>query len=161
MQGSGAPWQNMRIFGQIAATRLRVGKVSSPDGTFERFSVTSQSSTFRYGKATEQAREQIGAVTLYVGDGETVSSFFEDVQTRIRKLHKFSLGSRPAQPQIDDIKVTRLVHDILQPAALDVIHEREGRDRSMNATQTYSIFIIYIKRSRTRRISLEPTSIAS
>ncbi|OJJ30560.1 hypothetical protein ASPWEDRAFT_46169 [Aspergillus wentii DTO 134E9] len=44
--------------------------------------------------------------------------------------------------------VTRLVHDVLQPAALDAIHEREGRDRSMNATQTYPVFIVYIKRSR-------------
>lgn len=56
------------------------------DGTFERFSVTS------YGKDIELAREQIGAVILYIKDDETVDSFFEDVQTRIRKLHKIFSG---------------------------------------------------------------------
>ena len=34
----------------------------------------------------EQTREQIGTVTLYVGDGETPNSFLDDVETRFRKL---------------------------------------------------------------------------
>ncbi|QKX62086.1 uncharacterized protein TRUGW13939_09242 [Talaromyces rugulosus] len=49
----------------------------------ERFSSTSSTITFRYGKVREQTREQIGTVTLDVGDGETAESFLDDVATRI------------------------------------------------------------------------------
>jgi hypothetical protein len=124
------------------------------NGSIERFGLTTQSSstTFRHRGAREQAREQIGTVTLHVGDGETVDRFLDDVETRIHKLRKGSLSSSSAQLQTGSIEVTQLVDDVLRPAALGAIHEREGRDRSMNATQTYPVFVIYIKRSRAGRI---------
>ncbi|KAB8210661.1 hypothetical protein BDV34DRAFT_186233 [Aspergillus parasiticus] len=53
------------------------------NGTIERFNLTTPSSTttFRYSGAIEQTREEIGAVTLHVGDGETADSFLDDVET--------------------------------------------------------------------------------
>ncbi|OAX84350.1 hypothetical protein ACJ72_01293 [Emergomyces africanus] len=49
---------------------------------FECFSFTISSSitTFRCGEATELARERIGVVTLHVGDGETTTSFLNDIE---------------------------------------------------------------------------------
>ncbi|KAF7630272.1 hypothetical protein AFLA_010899 [Aspergillus flavus NRRL3357] len=88
-------------------------------------------------------------------------AFLDNVETRIRKLRNDSLSSNPAQLQIGSAEVTRLVRDVLQPVALDAIHEREGRDRSMNATQTYPVFVAYIRRSRAGRILTEPTSFPS
>ncbi|KAE8135661.1 hypothetical protein BDV38DRAFT_284739 [Aspergillus pseudotamarii] len=130
------------------------------NGNIERFSLTTQSSTFRHSGATEQASEQIGAVTLHVGDGETANSFLDDVETQIRKLRNDCLRSNPAQLQIGSVEVTQLVQVVIQPAALDAIHEREGRDRSMHATQTCPVFVVYITRSRAGMILTEPTSVS-
>ncbi|PGG99455.1 hypothetical protein AJ80_09341 [Polytolypa hystricis UAMH7299] len=127
---------------------LVVGNLTTPSST----------TTFRHGGATEQAREQIGAVTLHVGDGETVASFLDDVETRARQLWNDSLSSSPAQVQAGSVETTQLVRDVLQPAALDAIRKREGRERSMNAIQTYSVFVVHIIRSRVGRILTEPTS---
>lgn len=68
---------------------------SLEDGSIERFSSTSFSLTFHIGAFREQDREQIGTVTLYVGNGELMGSFLDDVETRIRQLLKSddSLGS--------------------------------------------------------------------
>lgn len=120
------------------------------DGTtIERFGVKSPSTrtSFRHRGATEQAREQLGTVTLHVGNGEDADSFLDDVETQICRLQTGSA-----------VEVTQLVQDILNPAALDAIHEREGRDRSMNTTQTYPVFVVYIRRSRAGKILTEPTS---
>ena len=119
------------------------------DGTtIERFGLSSPSckTSFRHRGATEQTREQLGTVTLHTGDGECANTFLNDVQARICK-------------PTSSIEVTQLVQDILKPAALDAIHEREGRDRSMNATQTYPVHVVYIRRSREGNILTEPTSI--
>lgn len=145
------------VVGNFGAT-INVLHLLPENGTIERFSITSSRTTFRDGGAREQGREQIGAVRLHVGDGETANSFLDDVETRIRKLRNDSLGSSPAQLQTDSVEVTQLVQEVLQPAALDAIHERETRDRSMNATQTYPVFVVYIIRSRAGRILTEPTS---
>lgn len=123
-------------------------------GSIERFKLSTSATTFRQYGATEQAREQIGAVTLHVGDGETTGKFLDDVETRIRKLRNDSLGSSSGvqQLQIGSTEVNQLVQDVLQPAALDAIHERNGRDRSKNATQEYSVYVVYINRSRAGKI---------
>ncbi|OOQ83196.1 hypothetical protein PEBR_36280 [Penicillium brasilianum] len=128
------------VIGKFGAT-IHILHLLPEDGTIERFGLTSSTTTFRRGGATEQVREQIGEVTLHIGDGETANSFLNDVETRIRS-----------------VQVTQLVQDVLQPAALDAIHEREKRDRSMHATQTYPVFVVYITRSRAGRILTEPTS---
>jgi hypothetical protein len=147
------------VIGKFGAT-IHVLHLLPENGTIERFSLTTPSSTttFRHGGAKEQVREQIGAVTLHIGDGETADSFLDDVETRIRKLQNDSLSSSPAQLQTGSVEVTQLVQDVLQPAALDAIHEREKRDRSMHATQTYPVFVVYIIRSRAGRILTEPKS---
>lgn len=121
------------------------------DGTtIERFGVSSPSckTIFRHRGATEQSREQLGTVTLHIGDGESTTIFLDDVEARLCK------------PQTDCVEATQLVQDVLKPAALDAIHAKEGRGRSMNATQTYPVYVVYIRRSEEGRIiSGEPTSI--
>ncbi|KAJ5753043.1 hypothetical protein N7520_009960 [Penicillium odoratum] len=132
----------------------------STEYTIERFSLITprSTSTFHRGGATEQAREQIGVVTLHVGDGEDATSFLDNVEIRIRHLQKDSLSSSQAPLQTGCVEVTRLVQDVLKPAALSAIRKRERRDRSMNATQTYPVFVVYIERSRAGTILTEPTS---
>ena len=135
------------VIGKFGAT-IHVLHLLPENGTIERFSLTTPSSTttFRHRGAREQARQQIATVTLHVGDGETANSFLDDVETRIRK------------PQTGSVGVTQLVQDVLQPAALDAIHEREERDRSMRATQTFPVFVVYITRSSAGRSLTELTS---
>lgn len=137
-------------------TTIHVLHLLPEDDTIERFGLTTSSSTttFRHGGATEQAREQIGAV-----DGETTTSFLDDVETRARKMWNGSLSSSPAQMQTGNVETTQLVQDVLRPAALDAIPEREGRGRSMHATQMYPVFVVRIIRSRAGRIlTTKPTS---
>ncbi|EER39930.1 conserved hypothetical protein [Histoplasma capsulatum var. duboisii H88] len=143
------------VVGKFGAT-IHVLHLVPEDGAIERFSLTTPPSTttFRRGGATELAREQIGVVTLHVGDGETTTSFLNDIETRARKLWDSSLSSSPSR----SVGVIQLVQDVLQPAALDAIREKEGRDRSMNATQMYPVFVVRIARSRAGRILTEPTS---
>lgn len=102
------------VIGKFGVT-IHILHLLPENGTIERFSLTtpSSSTTFSHGGATEQAREQIGAVTFYVGDGETADSILDDVQTRIRKLRNDSLRS---SPHTGSAKVTQLVQDVLQPA---------------------------------------------
>ncbi|KAI0715385.1 hypothetical protein C8Q76DRAFT_730555 [Earliella scabrosa] len=107
------------------------------DGTVERFGLSPcYTSTYRYGGAVEQAREQIGVVTL--GDDETVSSVLTDVEARARKLLKTSWSSR--QQVGTNIKVAQLAQDVLRSAALDAMREREGKAAPLNATQTYPVY---------------------
>lgn len=158
------------VIGYLRTTKTTINilHLVPEDGSIERFGLTTNSSTtpFRHKGATEQAREQIGTVTLHAGDGESAAKFLEDVDTRVRKLWNDSLNSKSAtekqtQAQTDSDEVTRLVQDVLRPAALDAIHEREGRERSMNATQTFPVFILRIVRSKEGRIlPAEPTSIS-
>ncbi|PYI02519.1 hypothetical protein BO78DRAFT_400430 [Aspergillus sclerotiicarbonarius CBS 121057] len=145
------------VVGKFGAT-IHVLHLVPEDGTIERFSLTTPSSTttFRYRGAIEQAREHIGTVTLHVGDGETANSFLDDVETRIRKLRNDD--SLSSQLQTGSVAATQLVQDVLQPAALDAIHEREERDRSMRATQTSPVFVVYIIRSSAGRSLTELTS---
>lgn len=117
------------------------------DSTIEHISTLSTSPTFRYDGSREQAREQIGTVTIHSGDGEATDEFFDDVETRIR------------EPQTGSLEVTQLVQEILQPAVSDAIHKREGRNRSLNAMETYPVFVVYIKRPRAGQIVGEPRSI--
>ncbi|GKZ28844.1 hypothetical protein AbraIFM66950_001095 [Aspergillus brasiliensis] len=129
--------------------------------TIERLSLTypSTTTTFRHRGAREQAREQISTVTLYVGDGETPWIFLNDVKSRIRKLLQ-QQQQQQQQQTTDSLEevVTQLVKDVLQPAALDAIHARRGRDRSMNTTRMYSVYVVYILRSSARRSLIEFTS---
>lgn len=147
------------VVGKFGAT-IHVLHLLPENHTIERFSLTTPSSatTFHHRGAIEQRREQISTVTLHAGDGETPNSFLDDVETRFRKLRNDSLSSSPAQLQTGSVEVTRLVQDVLQPAVLDAINEREKRDRSMRATQTYPVFIVYIIRPSAGRSLTELTS---
>lgn len=130
-------------------TRIHVLHVLPEDGTIERFSPGLPSSTFRYRGAHERSREQIGTVTLHDGGFEAAQNFLADVETRIRKLQT----GRDRR-----VEMTQLVQEILRPAALEAIHEREGRDGSMDAMQTYPVYLVYIRRSWARRALVEMTS---
>lgn len=124
------------------------------DGTIERMNAPSKS-TFHRDGSKEQAREQIGTATVHTGDGETAWEFLDDVETRIHELQNDLTLAAPA----GSVEVTQLVQDILQPAVSDVIHKREGQCSSMSSTETYPVFVIYIKRPRAGKIMGEPTSI--
>ena len=148
------------VVGNLGAT-IHVLHLLPEDGTVERFSLTSPSSntTFRHHDACEQGREQLGAVTLHVGDGENASLFLDDVEARTRKLWDDLSSSSQGQPLAGGVEVTQLAQDVLRPAALDAIREREGREPSVNATQTYPVYVIYVNRSKPGRIlPSEPTS---
>ncbi|KAI9931701.1 hypothetical protein MW887_010280 [Aspergillus wentii] len=57
------------------STMIHVLHILPENGTIERLGFTTPSSTtFRRGGTTEQGREQIGTVTLHVGNGETTDS---------------------------------------------------------------------------------------
>ncbi|KAJ5727798.1 hypothetical protein N7493_005618 [Penicillium malachiteum] len=118
------------------------------NGTTEQFSSTPSQTTFGHYMTKEQPklREQIGTVTLYVGDGESTFSFCDDVKIRIQKRQKDSLSL--GQEEQGYAEVTQLVESVLKPAALDAIRDREGREHSMNATQTYPVYIVYVKREK-------------
>ncbi|KAJ3491271.1 hypothetical protein NLG97_g5627 [Lecanicillium saksenae] len=157
---------------KIPSVLLALGDVGSTidilhlvpeDGICERFSLYPSTDTFRYGGATEKAREKIGNVTIYAGDGESTRSFFGDVETRARKLRDDLSSLNIAQQQAGSVDVTQLAQDILKPAAMAAIQQREMRERSMNATQTYSVYIVYVDRSRTGKIiaAMEAVGVAS
>ena len=130
------------------------------DGTIERWSYGSRSTTFHYDGSREQAREQIGTVTVHDGDDEGRWEFLDDVETRIHELRNDLSPAAPAELQTGSDEVTRLVQEILKPAVSDVIHKREGQYPSMSATETYPVFVVYIKRPRAGTIVGEPRSIA-
>ncbi|PGG96835.1 hypothetical protein AJ79_09441 [Helicocarpus griseus UAMH5409] len=135
------------------------------DGTIERWGYMDQTpnTTFRYSGATEQTREQVGEVTIYAGDGESLSAFLQDVETRARQLwdDSPSLKQQAQSQKGGDGPIQLLIHDVLQPAALDAIRKREGRERSFNATQTYDVFVLRVMRSKAGKIlSDELTSFA-
>ena len=149
------------VVGNFGAT-IHVLHLVPEDSTIERYSLTIPSSktTFCNGGAREHAREQIGTVTLHIGDGETVRNFLNDAEMRIRKLWKDLQSSNLAQTQTGNaLGVTQLVaQDVLRPAALDAIHEKDRRTCSTNATETYPVFLVYVRRPRPGRILTEPTS---
>ena len=120
------------------------------DGTFERYG-TSRTSTKRFYRAKTQACEQIGTVTIHVGDGDRADSFLDDVETRASELRDSFLASN-SPLRTTDMETTRLVQDILQPAALDAIRKREVRERSMNATKTLAVSIFRIRRPTAGKI---------
>ncbi|KAM3500129.1 hypothetical protein MY11210_009549 [Beauveria gryllotalpidicola] len=133
------------VLGKFGST-IHILHLLPENSAIERFSLTSSSSTtaFHHSGATEQAREQIGTVTLHVGDGETANNFLDDVEARIRKLRDDSSGSSLAQQQTGTVSVTQLVQDVLKPAARNVIHERETLERSTNATQNQPAFLLEV-----------------
>lgn len=80
---------------------------------------------------------------------EPAVSFLSDVETRIHRLQT----CRDRR-----FEMTQLVQEILKPAALEAIHEREGRDGSTDATETYPVYLVYIRRSWARRALEDLTS---
>ncbi|KAK2855532.1 hypothetical protein FQN49_005099 [Arthroderma sp. PD_2] len=126
-------------------------------GEIERFSKSFGPPTFRSYGSREKAREQIGTAIIYAGDGESLNSFLDDVETRIRKRWVSSMTSSPSSVE----SVTQLVEAVLRPAALDAIHEREERrESSTNKTETHSVFLIRITRPNPGKILGEPRSIS-
>ncbi|KAM3427044.1 hypothetical protein NHJ13734_009148 [Beauveria thailandica] len=108
------------VLGEFGST-IHVLHLLPESSINERFSITTSSSAtaFHRNGATEQAREQIGTVTLHVGDGETADSFLDDVETRIRELRADSSSLSPAQQQTgtdDRIKLLLCDHRVVNKA---------------------------------------------
>ncbi|PGH02325.1 hypothetical protein AJ79_07664 [Helicocarpus griseus UAMH5409] len=123
------------------------------DGTIERWGFTNGSpiTTFHFGGAREEAREQVGEATIDIGDRKGLDSFFEDVETRVGKLWSDVANLSPTKAQAgSDEAIEQLVQDVLRPAALDAIRKREEglRDRSTDATPTCPVFVLRITRPK-------------
>lgn len=125
-------------------------------GAIERFG--SNASTLPSNRAREQIREHIGTVTLYMGDGETANTFLDEIEDQIRKLWDEPCRVIATQHDKATGDLDRLVQDIVRPSAMNAIRKRETRERSMNTTQTYPVYIIHIRRSRPGKLIQEYTS---
>ncbi|WEW56662.1 hypothetical protein PRK78_002110 [Emydomyces testavorans] len=129
---------------------MRIIHLRPEDGEIERIGGSPFPTTFRYGGAVEQSREELGEVTLYAGHDdadETVYNFLDDISARMRS--QYSSGMTLAQ----------LVQDIFRPVALNAIHKRKGRERLMSPTETFPVYLVYVMRSSERIGTGPPTSI--
>ncbi|TFY51934.1 hypothetical protein EVJ58_g10297 [Rhodofomes roseus] len=109
---------------------------------------------FRRNGAREQWREQIGTVTLPVHTSETMD-FVADVYDRMRKLRADNEQAQSTDMRGADLDldVARLVDEVLRPAALGAIRDREGHAGSKEATETYPVYVVYVKRRKPEPIS--------
>ncbi|EEP80511.1 conserved hypothetical protein [Uncinocarpus reesii 1704] len=117
---------------------IRVLHLLPEDGTIERLSLTTGSTKFRRGGTKEQAREQIGTITLDHGNGETAWGFLDEIEPRVRKLWDDSLNSKPAQTE--SIEVIQLANDVLKP---DPIGEFERIWASEKRTRPGALCSLY------------------
>lgn len=85
-------------------------------------------STFSFGGATERLREQIGSITLHVGDGEGWNDFLDDVGNRATLLLS------KEEPSVLEAEVTRALDQASRSAVLDALEERARSQSSENAT---------------------------
>ena len=140
------------------------------DGYIEHISTSNRVNPFRRGGAVEQSREQIGTLRQRAGEGWVLTSIFQnELDPKVRKLWTETFGREPQlDPQqakvfarADIVDVARLVDDVLRPAMLEVISEREGRDELADG-RIFTVYIVRVNRSRLGLIfGTEPKSIAS
>lgn len=127
------------------------------DGSMEWFKNNDRSSTFHHHGATEKIREQLATITLRDINGEGLDEFIKDIKARVGELWDDSMKLSETELQKGEFEmITPLVENVLRPAVLDTMREREGRESSGGGTATYSISLIYIQRSRPRLISYSP-----
>ena len=66
---------------------------------------------------------------------------------------------RGADKEEGGMEVAQLERDVLRPAALDAMRvEREGRAPSLNATETFPVYVVQVKRSKPGRLPVQLTS---
>ena len=75
--------------------------------------------------ATELSRELLGSITVYDND-ENLIDFVEDLKWRIPELLA-QPGVMEASFRRTSARVSRLVGEVLKPAAAEALREREGR----------------------------------
>ncbi|KAI1913177.1 hypothetical protein LOZ61_002944 [Ophidiomyces ophidiicola] len=119
------------------------------DGTIEIFGTTTTPSPFRHYGAKEQSRQQIATVTV-----KDRHEFMREIEQRIRGLWNESFCLNPeTQQQKDNTGITKLVQNVLQPAAFSAIDAQEGCEGSPDATKcTHPVYIIYINRATPGKI---------
>ncbi|KAI0729103.1 hypothetical protein C8Q72DRAFT_335482, partial [Fomitopsis betulina] len=124
---------------------------------------------FRRGSATERRREQIG--TLRIGSKEMVivEPFGGELKPEVHKLWSDTFGRKPQMrrqsrktlTRADTGDVARLVEDVLRPAMLEIIHQRESRTDLVDV-ESLPVYIVYVKRSKLGPIfPRDPTSLGS
>ena len=128
--------------------RVCILHVVPEDGKMERYSTYNPGDPMCNYGATELSRELLGSVTVY-DDNENVGDFVEDLKRRIPQLLAQS-GVMEAPLRSTSARVSRLVGEVLRPAATEALKEREGRTaHSMSAvTDHFSVYILSIKRAR-------------
>ena len=140
------------------------------DGYIESLSsgYSTKLAPFRRGGAVEQARERIGTLRLGASGSLLTDVLRDELEPKVRRLWSATFGTKPqldpqeakAFTQADTVDVARLVEDVLRPAMLEIIHERDGRKDLVDA-RTLPVYIVHVNRSRLGLIfGTEPTSIS-
>jgi hypothetical protein len=136
-----------------AFPEVRALHVVPEDGTVELISY-SKDKQFRYGGAKEQSREQLGAVSLQVGGGETLRTILDNVILRVEKDLSLRDQTSNGGYSVD------AVSQALRSAALSVAHERTEQESTATSAQSYPIFLVQIDRAKPGKIIGEPRSIS-
>ncbi|TAQ87789.1 hypothetical protein B7494_g3868 [Chlorociboria aeruginascens] len=124
------------IIGQPSTT-AHVLHIVPENGVVERISyMHPTATTFSHDAATERSREQLDAVLLHVGDGETPSQFLDNVSTRATQL----LSKRKKFSPEED--AAHSVDQALRSAVLESLRKRAELQPSTNATQKAIFSII-------------------
>ena len=133
--------------------RCIIFHVIPEDGTVERYiRYYYRSLTHGFG-ATDLSRELLGSATVY-DDDENMEDFSERLATRLPELLEQS-GIMENRMWFTASRVSRLVDEVLRPAGLEALGEREERTaHSISAlTGRFSVYIVLVKRSRRGRIN--------
>ena len=100
---------------------------------------------------------------LYKGRERRSGHYTGTVDMHLPELSQGDV-SDPSESEDSDeeqggMEVTQLERDVLRPAALDAMREREGRAHtSVNATETYPVYVVHIKRSTPGGLPMQLTS---
>ena len=136
------------VVGTYNVDIVEVFHIIPENGTLEQFSRRYNGSVTRGYGATDLSRELLGSATVY-GNDENMENLVEGLKKRIPELL--------TQSRVMDIKtwrtatrVSRLVDEVLRPAGLEALKEREERTaHSIGAvTGQFSVYLILVKRPR-------------
>ncbi|KAI5366627.1 hypothetical protein Slin15195_G081450 [Septoria linicola] len=131
----------------------RVLHIVPEDQAIECFDFTSPTaSRFKYGGAVECRREQIGDVQLYIGDGETIDVFLDEVGAKATQLY---FKHEKPEPEEVSVHVVHILEEALRSAYVQSIQDRANRKPSTNARQQYPVFLLWIDRTRPGKLATE------
>ena len=136
---------------------IAIMHLNPEDGDIERWGIYPGRGKLRFCGAFEVSRELLGTTT-FRGE-EWALSVLEDFEESARK----KLSSIPdaiadnGQGLRASIPLTCLVDEILRPVGLEFLSEKEKRvpTQDKEAPRAFSVFIVYVSRSRPGRIATD------